>query len=103
RQTLLLSATIPDEVLKLAHEVTEDPDDGALIHLATHFHFIDRDVHRVGRSVLRFTPRDELAPLLHDAGLVVERWLGDWDGRPYDEARSKEIIVVGRLRGAGRS
>jgi superfamily II DNA/RNA helicase len=26
RQTLLMSATIPDEVLKLAHEVTQDPE-----------------------------------------------------------------------------
>lgn len=82
-------------------EVREDPDDGALIHLTTYFRFLDRGEERSGRSVLRFTGRDELARLLHDAGLVAERWLGDWDGSAFHEDSSKEIIVVGRLRGAG--
>ncbi|MDO6966775.1 class I SAM-dependent methyltransferase [Rhizobium alvei] len=56
-----------------------------------------------GRPVLssfariRFIDRDHLDRLIAASGLVVERLLGDWQGTPY-EARSKEIIPVGRLR-----
>ncbi|GLK86399.1 class I SAM-dependent methyltransferase [Ancylobacter defluvii] len=47
-------------------------------------------------SRIRFTPRDELARLIADAGLTVERWLGDWSGGPLDD-RAPEIIPLGRL------
>lgn len=46
-------------------------------------------------SRIRFTPRDELGRLIEEAGLVVERWLGDWSGGPIaDDA--PEIIPIGR-------
>lgn len=47
-------------------------------------------------SRIRFTPRDALAQRMTDAGLSVERWLGDWTGSPFDEA-APEIIPLGRL------
>ncbi|MDR6951909.1 SAM-dependent methyltransferase [Ancylobacter sp. 3268] len=47
-------------------------------------------------SRIRFTPRDELARLIAGAGLAVERWFGDWSGRPFDED-APEIIPLGRL------
>jgi len=47
-------------------------------------------------SRIRFTPRDELARLIAGAGLVVDNWLGDWSGRPFDAA-APEIIPIGRL------
>ena len=56
-----------------------------------------------GRSVLgaeskiAFPEKEDLAEMLDEAGLLVERWLGDWDGEPY-VATSAEIIPIGRLR-----
>ena len=45
---------------------------------------------------IRFTSQDELAVLLESAGLVAEKWLGDWHGNPYHPA-AKDIIPIGRL------
>lgn len=50
-------------------------------------------------SRIAFPEKEELAVLLDEAGLYVERWLGDWEGRPY-VATSPEIIPIGGLRHA---
>jgi SAM-dependent methyltransferase len=48
-----------------------------------------------GTARIRYTPRDEVAALLDEAGLRAERWLGDWDESPCHET-AREIIPVGR-------
>jgi SAM-dependent methyltransferase len=48
------------------------------------------------RSRIAFAEQDEIAELCRQAGLEVEHWQGDWDGRPY-EPTSLEIIPFGRL------
>ncbi|MFL5131611.1 MAG: hypothetical protein ACJ8DD_15895 [Microvirga sp.] len=48
-----------------------------------------------GSAQIRYTPREELETRIEAAGLVVERWLGDWDGSPYHPA-AREIIPIGR-------
>jgi SAM-dependent methyltransferase len=45
---------------------------------------------------IRFLGQSRLEDLLTEAGLVVDRWLGDWHGSEYSHA-SKEIIPLGRL------
>lgn len=50
-------------------------------------------------SSIAFPEKETLAVLLDEAGLYVERWLGDWEGRPYVET-SPEIIPIGGLRHA---
>lgn len=45
---------------------------------------------------IRYTPNDELAALIADAGLGVESWLGSWDGVPFHR-EAREIIPIGRL------
>lgn len=45
---------------------------------------------------IRFTLQEDLAAMIEAAGLAVERWLGDWQGNPYNPA-AKEIIPIGRL------
>jgi ubiquinone/menaquinone biosynthesis C-methylase UbiE len=45
---------------------------------------------------IRYTPQEELAALLEASGLVVETWLGSWEGDPY-HPEAKEIIPIGRL------
>jgi len=56
-----------------------------------------------GRPVLgaeakiAFPKKEDLAGMLGEAGLLVEQWLGDWQGEPHVDA-SPEIIPIGRLR-----
>ncbi|MBF9232892.1 class I SAM-dependent methyltransferase [Microvirga alba] len=45
---------------------------------------------------IRYTPQDELADMIESAGLVVEKWLGGWEGNPY-HPMAEEIIPFGRL------
>lgn len=47
-------------------------------------------------SQIRFIDKERLSALIEEAGLKVERWLGDWQGAPW-EAGLKEIIPIGRL------
>jgi ubiquinone/menaquinone biosynthesis C-methylase UbiE len=48
-------------------------------------------------SRIAFPSHDRLAPMMEEAGLVVERWLGDWSGAPYTST-APEMIAVGKLR-----
>jgi SAM-dependent methyltransferase len=47
-------------------------------------------------SQIRFIGEDRLEALIVDAGLKVDRWLGDWQGAPYQPG-SREIIPIGQL------
>ncbi len=47
-------------------------------------------------SQIRFIARERLSGLISEAGLHVDRWLGDWKGGAY-APDSKEIIPIGRL------
>jgi SAM-dependent methyltransferase len=48
------------------------------------------------KSKIRFSPQENLARLIAEAGLAVDRWMGDWLGANYTPD-SKEIIPIGRL------
>ena len=45
---------------------------------------------------IRYTSQEELADMIEAAGLIVDKWLGDWDGSPV-HPEAKEIIPIGRL------
>ena len=47
-------------------------------------------------SRIRFATHIDIAVRIDEAGLKVERWLGDWTGRPWTP-QAAEIITVGRL------
>lgn len=47
------------------------------------------------RSSIAFPDKAGIARLCEACGLVVERWMGDWSGVPYEPV-SPEIIAVGR-------
>jgi SAM-dependent methyltransferase len=47
-------------------------------------------------SRIRFADRHAIATRLAEAGLAVDRWLGDWSGTPWTP-QSPEIIPIGRL------
>ncbi len=44
----------------------------------------------------RFTSQEHIATLIGEAGLKVDRWLGDWQGAAFTP-ESREIIPLGRL------
>lgn len=48
-------------------------------------------------SKIAFPAKEDLAGMLDEAGLLVEQWLGSWQGEPY-VANSPEVIPIGRLR-----
>lgn len=80
RQTLLLSATVPEEVLKLAEEVTKDPE---VIRTASK----DLTVKTVEQFYVAVDPERKLELLLH----LVE-----------DEDPTKGIVFTRTKRGADR-
>jgi len=47
-------------------------------------------------SRIRFASRDEIAARIAEAGLKINRWLGDWHGAPFTPD-APEIIPVGSL------
>jgi SAM-dependent methyltransferase len=49
------------------------------------------------KSDIRFSPQESLARLITQAGLTIDRWMGDWQGGDYTPD-AKEIIPLGRLR-----
>lgn len=52
------------------------------------------DERFVSISELRFLSKDEIERRIGASGLCVREVLGDWDGRPFDERSSHEMIFV---------
>lgn len=68
-----------------------------IVTYQTHYRIGGSDLLYSASSDIRFTDRAPLAAMLNEAGLVVDKWLGDWNGNPCDSA-SPEFIAMGRLR-----
>jgi SAM-dependent methyltransferase len=66
--------------------------------VATYWTFYESRTGQVlsAESRIAFPSRESVARLIHDAGLVVDRWLGDWVGGAWTP-QSPEIIPIGRL------
>lgn len=60
--------------------------------LAFEWSFAFADEVLVSKSVLRFLARADIVALLAVAGLRVNRLMGDWDGGPFEENESREMI-----------
>ncbi|CAG9254926.1 Class I SAM-dependent methyltransferase [Paraburkholderia unamae] len=69
---------------------------GLLVELETHYVFEHGITHLINKSRLRFTPHEDLADAIATAGFREIEWFGDWDGRPFQEATSSEIIAICR-------
>ena len=72
-----------------------DEADGIVVY-RTHYALIGSGERFEAASRLRFTPKAVIERLIADAGLHVERWLGDWGGRPWTP-EADEIIPLGRF------
>lgn len=77
------------------NDVAEDPATGIVTYQS--FYRIAATGQTLSApSRIRFAPKDVIARYIAEAGLVVDQWLGDWQGGPWHE-NAKEIIPVGRL------
>lgn len=68
-----------------------------IVGYQTHYQPADGGQSLSASSSIRFTSRKQLETMLDDTGLVVDGWLGDWSGTPWEHS-SPEIIPNGRLR-----
>jgi ubiquinone/menaquinone biosynthesis C-methylase UbiE len=65
-----------------------------LVSFEQRFQFPDTAL--VSPSTLRFLDRAGIEQRLASAGLAVDHLFGTWDGRPFDEATSDEMIFIVR-------
>jgi hypothetical protein len=82
--------------VKAWNDVERDPATGVVTY-STHYALPESGRVLSAESKIAFPSNESLATMLDEAGLVVETWLGNWQGEPYDQ-RSPEIIPIGRLR-----
>jgi SAM-dependent methyltransferase len=75
------------------NDVRYDPAT-SIVTYETHYRAANGS-HWSAESCIRFTTQAEIAEGLREAGLTVDRWLGDWSGAPLT-AHSREIIPIGR-------
>ena len=68
--------------------------DGRRIVFDTFYTFPDRKM--VSHSELLFLTKNEIAGHIATVGLRAETVLGDWDGKPFDPERSKEMVFIAR-------
>lgn len=69
---------------------------GPLVEFETQYVFHRDNTRQSSRSRLRFMSREDLANALGAAGFHDVEWVGDWDGGPFREATSTEIIAICR-------
>ncbi|WP_337441987.1 class I SAM-dependent methyltransferase [Ensifer adhaerens] len=76
------------------NDVRHDPETGVVEYGTFYRAASDGRVYEA-RSKIAFPSHEDLVAMIDEAGLVVETWLGGWDGRPF-EMSAPEIIPIGR-------
>ncbi|MCQ1951524.1 class I SAM-dependent methyltransferase [Arthrobacter sp. zg-Y859] len=74
----------------------EEQYDGVLVTFEDRTLFRSDGERFVSRSILKFVRAEVLKDLLERAGFNSVDWYGDWEGGPFMEASSREIIVAAR-------
>lgn len=77
------------------NDVSYDPS-AAVATYGTYYKMTANDRTFSSQSKIAFPPQAQIASLLQEAGLTVEKWLGNWSGVPYGPM-TPEIIPLGRL------
>jgi SAM-dependent methyltransferase len=76
------------------NDVEQDPATG-IVTYQTFYRIKSSGQILSAASRIRFAPQDVIARHIEEAGLVVDQWLGDWQGGAGHE-QAKEIIPIGR-------
>jgi hypothetical protein len=77
-------------------DVSQDSASG-IVAYRTYYQIIAEGRIHSAQSQIAFPSREQLSLLIEEAGLEVERWIGDWSGAPW-RPQAAEIIPLGRLR-----
>lgn len=77
------------------NDATEDPATG-IVTYGTHYEIRATGEHLSAASRIAFPQKAELEALIAGAGLKVERWLGDWEGKAWQPGDG-ELIPLGTL------
>ncbi len=78
------------------NEARQDPAT-QIVTYETHYRFEDGRLLSA-RSDIAFAPQAEIADIIDDAGLRVDRWIGDYEGGPFSQ-ESPEIVPLGSRAG----
>jgi ubiquinone/menaquinone biosynthesis C-methylase UbiE len=78
------------------NDTSRDPASGVVTY-RTYYQIIAEGRVCCSQSQIAFPSREQLSLLIEEAGLEVERWMGDWSGAPWSP-QAAEIIPLGRLR-----
>ncbi|HEM7852033.1 class I SAM-dependent methyltransferase [Burkholderia multivorans] len=71
--------------------------EGSIVSFDTHYRFVRDDTRVTHASRLRFIAQRELQERVAAAGFSAVDWYGDWQGAPFDDATSAEIIAICRV------
>ena len=74
----------------------QEESDGVLVTFEDRTRFLSDGARFASRSTLNFPTFQLLERLLAEAGYSSIDWYGDWEGGPFVEADSREIIVAAR-------
>jgi len=77
------------------NDATLDPATG-IVTYETHYEICATGKRLSATSRIAFPAREELEPLIAEAGLRTERWLGDWQGNAWHPGAA-ELIPLGTL------
>jgi SAM-dependent methyltransferase len=77
------------------NDVRHDPGTG-VVEYDTFYRIAADGSTCSAQSKIAFPSYEDLVSMMEEAGLVVEQWLGGWDGRRLD-VTAPEIIPIGRL------
>ena len=81
--------------VEMWNAATYDAATGILSY-ENHYRIVETGVVHSGGDRIRYTRQPDLAAMLAEAGLRVDRWMGDWRGRAFTPD-APEIIPLGRL------
>ena len=82
------------DVVQREHTLVQ-PVEGEIVHFTTTYSSASWSTPFVSHGALRFLSRQRLGELLSEAGLSIEKQLGDWDGQPFTDI-SPEIITFAK-------
>lgn len=82
--------------VKAWNDATYD-DAAGVVTYETHYEIVDSGRRFSAASKIAFPTKDVLTALIEEAGLAVDRWLGDWQGNGFTP-EAPEIIPIGRRR-----
>ena len=77
------------------NDVAEDPETG-IVTYGTHYEVRATGKRLSAASRIAFPDKAELEALIAEAGLRVDRWLGDWEGNAWQPG-AREMIPLGTL------